>query len=200
MTARLVVLASGDGTNLQAVIDACASGVLPADVVAVVSNNPDSGALRRATAAGIPGVHVGRLSSGAESRREYDARLADVVSGFDPQWIICAGWMLILSMNFLGWFPRMVVNVHPALPGELPGTDSIRRAYSEFKQGVRTGTGVMVHFIVDEGVDDGPTLGVADIPLDSDDTLDTLTERFHDAEHRLLVDTLVTLCTTGASA
>ena len=118
---RLVVLASGTGTNLQAILDACADNTLPAQVVAVVSNKAGSGALQRAGDAGVPHVHV-PVHAG-EPRSEYDARLADIVSGFDPDWIVLAGWMRVLSMSFLGWFPNMVVNLHPALPGELPGTD-----------------------------------------------------------------------------
>lgn len=195
---RIVVLASGEGTNLQAVLDACASGTLPAAVVAVVSNKEGSGALRRAAAAGVPFVHM--APHPGEERAEYDARLADVVSGFDPDWVVLAGWMRILSMSFLGWFPRMVVNLHPALPGELPGTDAIARAWSEWQLGRRHHTGVMVHLVPDAGVDDGPVLATAVVGIDPTDTLETLTHRVHETEHRLLVDTLATLCTSGANA
>ena len=125
--ARLVVLASGNGSNLQAVLDACAAGELPAGVVAVVSDQADATALRRAADAGVPAVHVGRHDG--EARADYDARLADVVAGFGPDVVVLAGWMRILTMSFLGWFPGRVVNLHPALPGELPGTHAIERAF-----------------------------------------------------------------------
>jgi folate-dependent phosphoribosylglycinamide formyltransferase PurN len=98
--------------------------------------------------------------------------------------------MRILTMNFLGRFPGRVVNLHPALPGELPGVDAIARAWEEWQRGERTATGVMVHLVPDEGVDDGPVLGTATVPIEPDDTIAVLTERVHRAEHRLLVDVL----------
>ena len=190
---RLVVLVSGSGSNLQAIIDACSDDRLPAEVVAVVSNKPDVFALQRADAAGVPAVHVG-VHPG-EDRGDYDARLADVVAGFDPDLVVLAGWMRILTMSFLGWFPNRVVNLHPALPGELPGTNAIERAWDEATAGTRTTTGVMVHLVPDEGVDDGPVLGTATIEIDLDAGFEAFAALVHDTEHRLLVDTLTELCT-----
>jgi len=187
-----VVLASGNGSNLQAIIDACADGRLPATVAAVVSDQAEAHALVRAGAAGIPAVHVGRHAG--EPRAEYDARLADVVAGFGPDIVVLAGWMRILTMSFLGWFPDRVVNLHPALPGELPGTHAIERAWHEALAGERTATGVMVHLVPDEGVDDGPVLAAIEVPTFPDDSLDELAARVHGAEHRLLVATLADLC------
>ena len=189
---RLVVLVSGSGSNLQALIDACGSDRLDAEVVAVVSNKPDVFALQRADAAGVPAVHVG-VHPG-EERSDYDARLADVVAGFDPDLIVLAGWMRILTMSFLGWFPERVVNLHPALPGELPGTGAIERAWAEAIDGTRRQTGVMVHLVPDEGVDVGPVLGTATVPIDLDAGFDAFAALVHETEHRLLVDTLGTLC------
>jgi phosphoribosylglycinamide formyltransferase-1 len=191
--ARLVVLASGQGSNLQAVLDACAAGELDAQVVAVVSDQASAGALARAATAGVPAVHVARHDG--EPRADYDARLADVVAGFGPDYVVLAGWMRILTMSFLGWFPDRVVNLHPARPGELPGTRAIERAWAEYRAGRRSATGVMVHLVPDEGVDDGPVLAVADVAIHPDDTLDTLTARVHAVEHRLLVEALTPLCT-----
>lgn len=190
---RLVVMASGYGSNLQAVLDACSSGDLPAEVVAVVSDKDDAFALRRAAAAGVPSVHVG-IHPG-EERADYDARLADVVAGFAPDLIVLAGWMRLLTTAFLGWFPERVINLHPALPGELPGTRAIARAWHEALAGTRTKTGVTVHLVPDEGVDDGPVLAFAEVPILLDhDTLEDLEARVHATEHRLLVDTLRSLC------
>lgn len=189
---RLVLLASGNGSNVQAVIDACERGDIPARVVAVVSDRADARALQRADHSGIPDVHVGRRPD--ETRADYDARLADVVSGFDPDHVVLLGWMRILTMSFLGWFPGMVINLHPALPGQLPGTDAIERAFAEFQRGERSSTGVMVHLVPDEGVDAGPVLATATVPIQVDDTLATLAERIHAAEHRLVVDTLARVC------
>ena len=146
---RIVVLASGNGSNLQAIVDACAAGALEAEVVAVVSDQPQARALDRAASAGVPGVHVVRRNG--EQRDAYDARLADIVSAFSPDLVVLAGWMRILTMAFLGWFPDMVVNLHPALPGELPGVDAIQRALDEARAGRRAVTGVTVHLVPDAG-------------------------------------------------
>ena len=199
---RLVILASGNGSNAQAVIDACANGQLPAEVTAVVSDHADAKALVRADTAGLPAVHVGRRTG--ETRADYDARLADIVTGFDPDWVVLAGWMRVLTLNFLGWFPGMVVNLHPALPGELPGLHAIERAHAEAMAGARSSTGVMVHLVPDEGVDIGPVVATAEVPILPDDTLEDLQQRVHSMEHSLLVDTLRHLCnsthSTGVTA
>ena len=158
----------------------------------MVSDQADAGALVRAGAAGIPACHVGRHDG--EARADYDARLADVVAGFGPDFVVLAGWMRILTMSFLGWFPDRVVNLHPALPGELPGTRAIERAWHEALAGDAPSTGVMVHLVPYESVDDGPVLSTAVVPIRPDDTLETLTARVHRTEHELLVDTLATLC------
>ncbi len=190
--ARLVVLASGNGSNLQAILDACAAGDLPAQVVAVVSDRHDAQALQRAACAGVPSVHIGRHEG--EARADYDARLADLVAGFAPDLVVLAGWMRILTNSFLGWYPNKVINLHPARPGELPGTHAVERAWQEALAGERTVTGVMVHLVPDEGVDDGPVLATEDVAILPDDTLETLEARIHDVEHRVLVDTIRTLC------
>ena len=165
----------------------------------MVSDHGDAKALVRADTAGLPAVHVGRRTG--ESRADYDARLADIVTGFDPDWVVLAGWMRVLTLNFLGWFPGMVVNLHPALPGELPGLHAIERAHAEAEAGTRTRTGVMVHLVPDEGVDVGPVLATAEVPIYPADTLDELEQRVHAVEHLLLVETLRNLCnstlTTG---
>jgi formyltetrahydrofolate-dependent phosphoribosylglycinamide formyltransferase len=189
---RIVVLASGSGSNLQAIIDACACGAVRGAVVGVVSDREGAFALARAAAAGIATTHLARRDD--ETRAAYDTRLADIVEAADADIVVLAGWMRILTMSFLGRFPGRVVNLHPALPGELPGTNAVARAYEQARRGERTATGVMVHLVPDEGVDNGPVLGIATVPIHPDDALDTLTERVHDAEHRLLVDVLANLC------
>ena len=189
---KLVVLASGGGTNLQAVLDACRSDHLPGDVVAVVSDRSEAPALRRAEQAGSAAVHIGRRDG--EARVAYDARLAAVVTGFAPDLVVLAGWMRILTTTFLAHFPDRVINLHPALPGELPGMHAIERAWHEALAGRRTGTGVMVHFVPDDGVDDGPVLAVEHVPIMPDDDLATFRARVHAAEHRILVETIRELC------
>lgn len=189
---RLVLMASGNGTNVQAVLDACAVGSIPAVVAAVVSDRADARSLARADVAGVPAVHVGRRPG--EARGDYDARLADVVSGFSPDHVVLLGWMRILTMGFLGWFPGMVINLHPALPGELPGVDAIERAFDEHVAGTRVASGAMVHLVPDEGVDVGPVLSTVTVAIEADDTLESFATRMHAAEHRLVISTLADRC------
>jgi phosphoribosylglycinamide formyltransferase 1 len=197
MSARLVVLASGSGTNLQAIIDATATGQLDAEVVAVVANVADAYALERANVAGITTVTL--LPTTEESRREYDLRLAATVAEFQPDFVVLAGWMRLLRMAFLERFPQRVVNLHPALPGDLPGLHAIERAHAQFLAGQRTTTGVMVHLVPDEGVDDGPVVRSCRVPIEPGDTIDDLAARVHAAEHRTLVEALRDLCQTDHS-
>ena len=114
MTSRLVVLISGNGSNLQAILDACSSGELDATVVSVISNKAEAYGLTRARNAGIESIHFPKLET--ESRQQYDARLADYVTIRQPDYIILTGWMRILSNSFLSSFPNRVVNLHPACP------------------------------------------------------------------------------------
>ena len=189
---RLVVLVSGRGSNLQAVLDGCHAGVIAADVVAVVSDRAAAGGLRRARAAGIAAIEL--TPERQEARSDYDRRLARGVARFEPDVVVLAGWMRILTMAFLERFPRQVINLHPALPGQLPGVEAIERAFHESRAGTRSSTGVMVHLVPDEGVDDGPVLGTVEVPIHHDDTLRSLTARVHEAEHELLVRTLASWC------
>lgn len=188
MSAKLVVLISGNGSNLQAILDACAGGVLPAAVVAVISNKPNTYGLTRAQNADVPAI-VFPLAEG-ESRPDYDSRLAALVAGYEPDYIVLAGWMRLLTANFLSAFPNRVINLHPALPGIFPGTHAIERAYEAFQRGEITQTGIMVHLVPDEGVDNGPVLATQTVPIKPSDTLESLEERVHQVEHRLLVETL----------
>lgn len=185
---RLVVLVSGNGSNLQAILDACESGTLSAEVVAVVSNKHSVKALERAERAGVPAVVVSAVSG--ESRTEYDTRLTSIVSSFMPDFVVLAGYMRILSMEFLSWFPGQVINLHPSLPGDIVGVGAIEKAYYEFTQGTRDHSGVMVHFVPDEGVDDGPVLASARVEIALNDTLETFEEKMHRQEHELLVEVL----------
>jgi phosphoribosylglycinamide formyltransferase-1 len=188
MTKRLVILISGNGSNLQAILDACKSGELNAQVVAVISDKADAYGLIRAKNAGIEAIHFAKL--GDESRNEYDARLAKLVASKQPDYIILAGWMRILTSSFLGQFPNQVVNLHPALPGTFPGTHAIERAYGAYQRGEIQHTGIMVHLVPDEGVDDGPVLATEIVPINKDDTLESFETRVHQIEHKILVKTL----------
>jgi phosphoribosylglycinamide formyltransferase 1 len=191
MTSRLVVLISGNGSNLQAILDACTSGELPASVVSVISNKADVYGLIRAQNAGVEAIHFAKLE--CESRRDHDARLANYVTTKLPDYIILAGWMRILTSAFLDHFPNRVINLHPALPGTFPGTHAIERAYQAYQRGEIKHTGVMVHLVPNEGVDDGPVLAIQIVPIYSSDTLESLEGRVHEIEHVFLVNTLKSL-------
>ena len=130
MSARLAVLISGSGTNLQAIIDAVRMRVLPAEIVVVVSNRKDAFGLQRAAKAGIPTLYhpLKPYTDGGRTRQEYDADLAAQLRPYNPDWIVLAGWMHILSAEFLRHFPYRVVNLHPALPGQFPGAHAIAEA------------------------------------------------------------------------
>ena len=186
--ARLVVLISGNGSNLQAILDACANGELPASVISVISNKADAYGLTRAHNSGIAAIHFPKLAT--ESRQEYDARLAVYVSTCLPDYVILAGWMRILASAFLDHFPNRVINLHPALPGMFPGTHAIERAFDAYQRGEINHTGVMVHLVPDEGIDNGPVLASEVVNIDPLDTLESLEARIHETEHRLLVQTL----------
>jgi len=188
MNSRLVVLISGKGSNLQAILDACKSGELNAQVVSVISNNAGAYGLTRAKNAGIEAIHFPKKEN--ESRQEYDARLAGYVSTCMPDYVILAGWMRILTSSFLSHFPNRVVNLHPALPDTFPGTHAIERAFEAYQRGKIKHTGVMVHLVPDEGVDNGPVLATEIVPVNKDDTLEILEARIHQIEHVLLVNTL----------
>lgn len=188
MILRLVVLISGNGSNLQAILDACVSGELPASVVTVISNNADAYGLKRAQNAGVEAVHFAKLTG--ETRQQYDARLCDYIKTKQPDYIILAGWMRILTNSFLSSFPNRVVNLHPALPGTFPGTHAIERAYEAWQKGEIDHTGVMVHLVPDEGVDDGPVLATQEIAFVPGESLEDFEIRVHKTEHLILVDTL----------
>jgi len=191
MTFRLVVLISGNGSNLQAILDACASQELPASVVSVISNKADAYGLTRAQDAGVESIHFAKLEN--ESRREYDTRLSNYVMTKLADYIILAGWMRILTSAFLSSFSNRVINLHPALPDTFPGTHAIERAYQSYQRGEIKHTGVMIHLVPDEGVDDGPVLATEIVPIHPTDTLESLETRVHEMEHSLLVETLKTL-------
>ena len=198
MTARLVVLASGNGTNLQAIINACENTQLDAQVVGVVSDKHEAFALNRAECHNVETAVVAAKSQ--ETRQQYDARLAQIVGAWQPHIVVLAGFMRVLSNSFLSQFPNQVINIHPALPGELPGTHAIERAFAEFTQGTRRETGVMVHFVPDEGVDTGPVIAQQTVAIHVADTLSILEARVHATEHALVIDALQQLITQQKAA
>jgi phosphoribosylglycinamide formyltransferase 1 len=174
---RLGVLASGSGTNLQSILDACAERRIGAEVAAVVCNVPGAKALERAKRAGVPAV---LLPHGDFARREaYDARLVEELRARKVDLVCLAGFMRIVTRTMLEAFPRRVLNIHPSLLPSFPGMHGVRQALAA---GVRV-SGCTVHF-VDEGTDSGPVVVQAAVPVLDGDTEDSLAARILAQEHR----------------
>jgi phosphoribosylglycinamide formyltransferase-1 len=167
------VLVSGSGTNLQALID----DGLP--IAAVASNIPEVRALERADAAGIPGAafELGLYSS----REERDLAMAGWLESLGVRLVVCAGYMHLLTPAFLARFPQRVINVHPSLLPAFPGTHAVADALAAGA----SHTGVTIHH-VDGGVDTGPVIVQEPVRIEPDDTEESLLERIHEVEHRLL--------------
>lgn len=182
MESRIVVLASGSGTLLQALLDSPIGGC----VVAVGSDTPDAGALSRAARARIPSFAIEPGAFG--SRAEWDDALLDAVRAFEPDWVVSAGFMRILAPGFVAAFPGRILNTHPALLPSFPGAHGVRDA---LHHGVKV-TGCTVH-VVDDGVDTGPIVAQRAVEVLPGDTVDTLHERIKAAERELLVRTLTQL-------
>jgi len=175
---RLGVLISGSGTNLQAIIDRCATGELNAEVVCVISNRADAFGLQRAANHGIPAVHLNHREFAG--RPEYDAALVKILTQHRVDLIILAGFMRIVTPVLLDAFPNRVMNIHPALLPAFPGLDAQKQA---LEYGAKV-SGCTVHF-VDAGTDTGPIILQSVVPVLEDDTAESLAERIHFEEHKL---------------
>lgn len=180
MSMRFAVLASGGGTNLQALLDARAAGALgPAELVVVAVNVPGCGALARAQAAGLPTAVVSHRNFA--TRADFDAALLAALAPYAVECAVLAGFMRVLGEPFLRAFPRGVLNVHPSLLPAFPGVHAQRQA---FDHGVKV-AGCTVHF-VDAGVDTGPIIAQSAVPVLDDDDAEALRLRILAEEHRLL--------------
>jgi formyltetrahydrofolate-dependent phosphoribosylglycinamide formyltransferase len=185
---KIVVMVSGGGTNLQALMDAIQAGHLPAQIALVVANRKAAYALVRAEQAGIPTLYLSlkAYTDAGKTREMYDADLGAKIAEVQPDLIVLAGWMHVLSPAFLDHFANRVINLHPALPGEFPGTNAVERAYKAYNRGEIDRSGCMVHYVVPE-VDAGPVLAQAVVHLDLRDSLADFENRIHAAEHQLIV-------------
>jgi formyltetrahydrofolate-dependent phosphoribosylglycinamide formyltransferase len=185
---RLVVLISGSGTLLQALLDASADPHYPAEVVGVLADSADATGLARARDAGVAAIPV--AIAAYPDRADWDRALRDTLESFEPDWVVSAGFMRILGSDVLSTFPMRVVNTHPALLPSFPGAHAVRDALAH---GVRV-TGSTIH-LVDEGVDTGPIIAQRAVPVDDDDDEATLHERIKVVERELLVDVVRRLAT-----
>ncbi|ROO90165.1 phosphoribosylglycinamide formyltransferase-1 [Actinocorallia herbida] len=188
MTARLVVLVSGAGTNLQALLDACADPAYGAQVVAVGADRPGIAGLDRAERAGLP-TFVAQVGD-FPSRAAWDEALTALVAEHEPDLVVSAGFMKILGPRFLDRFT--VVNTHPALLPAFPGAHAVRDALA---YGVKV-TGCTVHF-VDAGVDTGPIIAQETVKVGWHDDEESLHEKIKQVERRLFIDVIGRLARNG---
>lgn len=189
MSSRVVVLASGGGTNLQALLD---SGHSAFRIVGVITDRSDAKALTRASQAGVP-TSVVSIADFTD-RDEWDLALASAIESFQPDWIVCAGFMRILGEPVVARFAQRIVNTHPALLPSFPGAHAVRDALDH---GVRV-TGCTVH-LVDAGVDTGPIIAQRAVEILPDDDESILQERIKRTEHSLIVDVVARLSEVGCT-
>jgi len=180
----IAVMVSGHGTNLKVILEAVAAGTCPVDVRLVISNKADAAALEIARAAGVP--HVLHMNpKDYQDRAQFDAACADLIDQHACQWIVLAGYMRILSSFFVRRFPRRIINIHPSI---LPAFAGARAVEDALSYGVKV-SGCTVHF-VDEVLDGGSILAQTVVPVQDDDTRDSLHARIQKEEHKLYPATL----------
>ena len=192
MSARLVVLVSGAGTNLQALLDACADEAYGATVVAVGADRPGIEGLARAERAEVPTFTL-RVAD-YPSRADWDRALTDACEAFSPDLVVSAGFMKLVGPDFLARFGGRFINTHPALLPAFAGMHGVRDA---LEYGVKI-TGCTV-FIVDSGTDTGPVIAQAAVPVSNDDDVAALHERVKVSERALLVETVGRMVREGWS-
>ncbi|NKF52465.1 phosphoribosylglycinamide formyltransferase [Shewanella sp. WXL01] len=174
---RVVVLISGNGSNLQAIIDGC-DDTLTADVVGVISNKPDAYGLVRAHHSEIDTSCV--IAHSDETREQYDARLLEAINKYQPDLVVLAGFMRILSDGFVEQFTGKMLNIHPSLLPKYPGLHTHQRAIDAGD----SEHGASVHFVTPE-LDSGPVVLQAKVPVYPGDDVATLSERVHEQEHAI---------------
>ena len=175
---KVVVLISGSGSNLQALIDNIAAGENPARIAAVISNRGDAYGLQRAQAAGSAAQVLDHKAF--SDRESFDRALIEAIDGFDPQLVVLAGFMRILSGDFVRHYQGRLLNIHPSLLPKYKGLHTHQRAL----EGGEREHGCSVHFVTEE-LDGGPLVVQAVIPIAPADTPDSLAQRVHIQEHRI---------------
>jgi phosphoribosylglycinamide formyltransferase 1 len=180
---RLGVLASGSGSNLQAIMDNCESRKIDAQVVVVISDKEEAFALQRARNKEIPAYHLN--PKGFAQKTEYEEELVKILQEHQIDLVILAGYMRLVGKRLLESYPQRIINIHPALLPAFPGTHGQKDA---FEYGVKF-SGCTVHF-VDEGMDTGPIIKQAVVPVLEDDTVDDLSARILKEEHRIFSEAI----------
>lgn len=199
---NLLVLISGNGSNLQAVIDACGQKPLEnTRICRVISNKKDAYGLTRAKKAGIEttyhnviagGYKKRNLDDSSKARQEYDIDLANLIvqNNPKPDLVVCAGWMHILSPPFIDSLSAAnipIINLHPALRGQFDGHSAIERAWRAHQETGLEYTGVMIHYVISE-VDRGTPIVTEKVSMNDVESLEALEQRIHNVEHRLIVE------------
>ncbi len=186
---RIAVLVSGSGTNLQAVIDAIKNGnLINAEIVVVISNKKDAFALERARNADIEAVFIDPKNF--TNNTDYDKKLVEVISNYKVDLIVLAGYMKILTENFIDAFVNKIINIHPALLPDFGGKGMYGKNVHEavLKSGVKE-SGCTVHFVIDK-VDAGTIISQKKVPVIPGDTVDSLSKRILEEEHKLLIEAI----------
>ena len=181
------MLVSGNGSNLQAIIDQINEASLDATICAVISDNADAYGLVRAQQQGIPAIQV--IPEANQDRTDYDRHLQSKIDELQPDWIILAGFMRILSDNFVNHYLGRLINIHPSLLPKYKGLDTHQRVLDA---GDKT-HGASVHFVTPK-LDDGPVIMQASLAVKPDETASELKQRTHELEHQLYPHVIGLLC------
>ncbi len=176
--ARVVVLVSGSGSNLQSIIDACKTGEIDAVIAAVIANRPACRGLERAREAGIPALAIDHKAF--DSRESFDEQLALAIDEYKPDLVVLAGFMRILTPGFVGHYRGRLLNIHPSLLPKYPGLDTHQRALDAGD----ASAGATVHFVTEE-LDGGPAVIQAAVSIESGDSAETLAARVLKREHKI---------------
>lgn len=187
---NIIILISGNGSNLQAIIDACNSNIIKANINLVLSNKENVYGLVRANNHNILNKVV-KYNKKKESRQEYEVRLINEIEKYVNKidLVILAGWMLLLTPLFINKFNNKIINLHPALPGQFPGANAIQKAFISYQNKEIEYTGVMIHYVIEE-VDAGEVIDQMNVKIEPNDTLETLTERVQYYEKIVLINAL----------
>ncbi|KXG42614.1 phosphoribosylglycinamide formyltransferase [Tepidibacillus infernus] len=182
-TKKIAVFASGNGSNFQSLVDAEKKGKLAGRIQLLVSDKPEAYVIKRAKDEGIPVFAF--QPKDYENKQAFETVLVEILKGLEIDLIVLAGYMRLIGPTLLQAFPNQIINLHPSLLPSFPGKAAIEQA---FHYGVKY-TGVTIHF-VDEGMDTGPIIQQQIVPIEEKDTIETLTEKIHQIEHVLLLQTV----------
>lgn len=184
---RVAILASGNGTNFEALTKKFQAGEIPGTEALMFCNHSNAPVIKRAERLGIPYEAFSVKECGG--KEEYEKRLLKVLQDYKIDFIVLSGYLRVVGSTILNEYPHAIINLHPALLPKYPGLNSIERAYEDYRKGKIKETGVTVHYI-DAHLDHGPIIAQEAVPIYPDDTVDTLEARVHETEHKLFPATL----------